>query len=37
MTVTSSPGYERIDRAAERMDTPYDHWAASQGIDEPRP
>ncbi len=25
--------YERVDRDAERMDTPYDEWAWSQGID----
>ena len=25
--------YERIDKHAERMDTPYDQWASSQGID----
>jgi mannose-6-phosphate isomerase-like protein (cupin superfamily) len=33
MDTPSTPGFERIDSAAERMDTPYDHWAASQGID----
>ena len=25
--------YEKIDRKAEVMDTPYDRWIASQGID----
>lgn len=25
--------YERVDRNAEIMDTPYDQWAASQGVD----
>jgi hypothetical protein len=33
MKAESLPGYEKIDRDAERMDTPYDAWASSQGID----
>jgi quercetin dioxygenase-like cupin family protein len=33
MKADSLPAYERIDRNAERLDTPYDEWAASQGID----
>ncbi|MEK7377971.1 MAG: ethanolamine ammonia lyase-activating protein, partial [Candidatus Binatota bacterium] len=33
MKAESLPSYERIDRNAERMDTPYDTWAASQGVD----
>jgi oxalate decarboxylase/phosphoglucose isomerase-like protein (cupin superfamily) len=33
MQAESVPGYERMARAAERMDTPYDVWASSQGID----
>ena len=33
MKAESLPSYERVDRNAERMDTPYDEWASSQGID----
>ncbi|MCH8055891.1 MAG: cupin domain-containing protein [Deltaproteobacteria bacterium] len=33
MRVEGSPVFERIDRDAERLDTPYDEWASSQGID----
>ena len=33
MRIESYPSFERIDRNAERMDTPYDDWVASQGID----
>ena len=33
MKAESLLSYERIDRNAERMDTPYDTWAASQGVD----
>jgi len=33
MKAESLPNYDRVDSAAERMDTPYDQWAASQGID----
>lgn len=33
MKAEGLPSYERIDRNAERMDTPYDTWAASQGVD----
>src|SRR3989338_6635042 len=33
MEAESLPSYEMVDGAAERMDTPYDAWAASQGID----
>jgi len=33
MKVESLPAFERIDGNAERLDTPYDEWAASQGID----
>ncbi|MGH7834699.1 MAG: ethanolamine ammonia lyase-activating protein [Candidatus Binatia bacterium] len=33
MKLDSLPTVERIDKEAERMDTPYDVWAASQGID----
>ena len=33
MKAESLPSYERIDSTAERMDTPYDQWATSQGID----
>ena len=32
MESTSTSGFEKVDASAERMDTPYDHWAASQGI-----
>ena len=28
-----APSYERIDCKVEVMDTPYDRWASSQGID----
>ena len=27
------PSYEKVERKVEVMDTPYDHWIASQGID----
>ena len=30
---SGAPSYERIDRKVEVMDTPYDRWASSQGID----
>ncbi len=33
MKAESVPGYDRVDRNAERMDTPYDKWASSQGIE----
>ncbi len=33
MKVESFPSFERIDRNAERLDTPYDQWATSQGVD----
>jgi mannose-6-phosphate isomerase-like protein (cupin superfamily) len=33
MKLDSSPTIERIDKDAERLDTPYDAWAACQGID----
>lgn len=33
MTVEEATPFEKIDRNAERMDTPYDEWAMSQGID----
>ena len=27
------PSYEKVERKVEVMDTPYDQWIASQGID----
>ena len=33
MRIESYPSFERIDRNAERLDTPYDDWVDSQGID----
>ena len=33
MEADGSSTYERMDSTAERMDTPYDQWASSQGID----
>jgi quercetin dioxygenase-like cupin family protein len=30
---SAAPSYERIDRKVEVMDTPYDRWVSSQGID----
>lgn len=33
MKIESFPSFEKIDRNAERMDTPYDDWVACQGID----
>ena len=31
--VAVTPSYEKMDRKAEVMDTPYDRWIASQGIE----
>jgi hypothetical protein len=31
--VTQRPSYEKIERKVEVMDTPYDRWIASQGVD----
>ncbi len=33
MKVESFPSFERVNRNAERVDTPYDVWATSQGVD----
>ncbi len=33
MKVESFPSFERVNRNAERVDTPYDEWATSQGVD----
>ncbi len=30
---SAAPSFERVDRKVEVMDTPYDRWASSQGID----
>ena len=30
---SAAPSFERVDRKVEVMDTPYDLWASSQGID----
>ena len=27
------PSYEKVESKVEVMDTPYDHWISSQGID----
>jgi len=33
MGAHGSPAFERVDQDAERLHTPYDEWACSQGID----
>ncbi len=33
MKAESLSSFEKIDRNAERLDTPYDQWATSQGVD----
>ena len=33
MKIESLGNFERVDRNAEVMDTPYDRWVESQGVD----
>ena len=33
MAEQATASYEKVDRKAEVMDTPYDRWISSQGID----